>query len=83
LSETLKNSKDLAKDVVSDYLKNKNVDQVLKLWKYFAMKKLIDYRMPKPLARKIQVEVFECGLLPFSDLDYNACREISKVVMNT
>lgn len=74
-------AQELAKNIVRDYLKNRdNKEPVLKLWKYLAMSRLIDYRQPKFIARQIQVEVFESGVLPFTDLDYQICRDISKEI---
>lgn len=43
------------------------------LWTTFAELGIIDYTMPEHIIRRIQVEVFEAGVLPFTNDDLQEC----------
>jgi len=77
LDKKISKAQNVAKSVVQNYLKNQDRNEVLNLWKYLALSKLVDYRQPKSIARQIQVQVFEAGILPFSDEEYRTCQDIS------
>jgi hypothetical protein len=83
LDKKISKAQNVAKSVVQNYLKNQDRNEVLNLWKYLAFSKLVDYRQPKSIARQIQVQVFEAGILPFSDLEYHTCQEISKEMFSS
>lgn len=48
------------------------------LWRQLAIHELIDYRNDFAFVRKMQCEIFEFGLLPFTKEEYEICKNITE-----
>ncbi len=59
------------------FIKDKSFFENGWLWRQLAIHGLIDYRNEYSFVRKMQCEIFEFGLLPFSKEEYEICKNIS------